>query len=123
MLEADTLIQHYLEGTLTAAEAEQLHDLLKARPGRMNGRSGLQSQHDVLPHWLWVVKSRSRRTRESNIRSAASVSQLKCQIQISDSPQPNASNPISAASKQNSIKSPRENDRSRRFQSSNVSGP
>jgi hypothetical protein len=32
MPDADTLIQHYLEGTLTDAEAEQLHDLLKAQP-------------------------------------------------------------------------------------------
>lgn len=32
MLDSDTLIQHYLEGTLTASEAEQLHDLLKAQP-------------------------------------------------------------------------------------------
>ena len=32
MLDSDTLIQHYLEGTLSDAEAEQLHELLKAQP-------------------------------------------------------------------------------------------
>jgi len=32
MSDADTLTQHYLEGTLSDAEAEQLHDLLKAQP-------------------------------------------------------------------------------------------
>ncbi len=32
MLDPDTLIQHYLEGTLSHAEAEQLHELLKAQP-------------------------------------------------------------------------------------------
>ncbi|MDP1590043.1 MAG: hypothetical protein Q8M07_19980, partial [Prosthecobacter sp.] len=32
MLDSDTLIQHYLEGTLRDAEAEQLHELLKAQP-------------------------------------------------------------------------------------------
>jgi anti-sigma factor RsiW len=32
MLEADTLIQHYLEGTLTDAEAEELHTLLQNEP-------------------------------------------------------------------------------------------
>lgn len=32
MPDADTLIQRYLEGTLSDAEAEQLHDLLKAQP-------------------------------------------------------------------------------------------
>ena len=32
MLDTDTLIQHYLEGTLTDEEAEQLHGLLKAEP-------------------------------------------------------------------------------------------
>ncbi|MFN0080275.1 MAG: LamG-like jellyroll fold domain-containing protein [Prosthecobacter sp.] len=32
MLDSDTLIQHYLEGTLSDAEAAQLHDLLKAQP-------------------------------------------------------------------------------------------
>lgn len=32
MLETDTLIQHYLEGTLSDVEAEQLHALLKAQP-------------------------------------------------------------------------------------------
>lgn len=32
MLDSDTLIQHYLEGTLSDAEAEQLHALLKAQP-------------------------------------------------------------------------------------------
>ena len=32
MLDAETLIQHYLEGTLSGAEAEQLHDLLKSQP-------------------------------------------------------------------------------------------
>lgn len=32
MLDADTLIQHYLEGSLTDAEAEELHARLKAQP-------------------------------------------------------------------------------------------
>ncbi|MFN7563663.1 MAG: hypothetical protein ACK5TH_17925, partial [Prosthecobacter sp.] len=32
MLEADTLIQHYLEGTLTDAEAEELHARLQNEP-------------------------------------------------------------------------------------------
>ncbi len=32
MLDDDTLIQHYLEGTLSDAEAEQLHELLKVQP-------------------------------------------------------------------------------------------
>ncbi|MFM2168281.1 MAG: hypothetical protein RIS79_2652, partial [Verrucomicrobiota bacterium] len=32
MLEADTLIQHYLEGTLTDAEAEELHTRLQNEP-------------------------------------------------------------------------------------------
>ncbi len=32
MPDADTLIQRYLEGTLSDAEAEQLHELLKAQP-------------------------------------------------------------------------------------------
>jgi hypothetical protein len=32
MLDPDTLIQHYLEGRLSDAEAEQLHELLKAQP-------------------------------------------------------------------------------------------
>lgn len=32
MHDIDTLVQHYLEGTLTDAEAEALHDLLKAQP-------------------------------------------------------------------------------------------
>ncbi len=32
MPDTDTLIQHYLEGTLTTAEAEELHELLKAHP-------------------------------------------------------------------------------------------
>jgi len=32
MLDSDTLIQNYLEGTLSDAEAEQLHELLKAHP-------------------------------------------------------------------------------------------
>lgn len=32
MPDADTLIQHYLEGTLSDAEAEQLHDLLQKQP-------------------------------------------------------------------------------------------
>ncbi|HBJ85579.1 MAG TPA: hypothetical protein DDZ88_17220, partial [Verrucomicrobiales bacterium] len=32
MLDSDTLIQHYLEGTLSDAGAEQLHELLKAQP-------------------------------------------------------------------------------------------
>jgi len=32
MLDSDTLIQHYLEGTLSDAKAEQLHELLKAQP-------------------------------------------------------------------------------------------
>ncbi|MDB6007476.1 MAG: hypothetical protein JWR15_4463 [Prosthecobacter sp.] len=32
MPDTDTLIQHYLEGTLTTAEAEELHELLKMQP-------------------------------------------------------------------------------------------
>ena len=32
MPDSDTLIQHYLEGTLTTAEAEELHELLQAQP-------------------------------------------------------------------------------------------
>lgn len=32
MLDADTLIQHYLEGTLSEANAEQLHQLLRDQP-------------------------------------------------------------------------------------------
>ena len=32
MPDTDTLIQHYLEGTLTTAEAEELHELLQTQP-------------------------------------------------------------------------------------------
>ena len=32
MLDSDTLIQHYLEGTLSDLEAEQLHRLLEKQP-------------------------------------------------------------------------------------------
>jgi hypothetical protein len=32
MPDTDTLIQHYLEGTLTSAEAEELHELLQTQP-------------------------------------------------------------------------------------------
>lgn len=32
MLDSDTLIQHYLDGTLSTAEAAQLHELLEAQP-------------------------------------------------------------------------------------------
>ncbi|MCB1212513.1 MAG: hypothetical protein KDK97_24525, partial [Verrucomicrobiales bacterium] len=32
MLETDTLIQHYLEGTLSETEAAQLHEMILAQP-------------------------------------------------------------------------------------------